>query len=94
MVPEAERVPEPTPEQRAQRGRPVQDVCIGRDEAFVHQVLRIHQGREDVVVRPIVVVPKRKLRIALTNLVDLVSTNETEKLKNQEMMLNHCLKWW
>ena len=55
-----------------------QDVGITADKRLVHQVFGIEERGQDVVVWPVIIVPKSQLGVALLDLVDLIAADEAD----------------
>ena len=53
-----------------------EDIRITADELLIHEILRVHEREEDVIVLPVCVVPEGEIGIIRTDLVDLVAADE------------------
>jgi hypothetical protein len=68
------RMPQDTPDDLAGK----KNVRVATHKAVAHQVLGVHQRKENVVVLPAGVVTEREVRVVALHLFNLVAANEAD----------------
>ena len=76
-------------EQSLDQVRREEGIGLGADERFIHEVLCVHQRLHDVVVLPILVMPKGETGVMLFHYVYLVSADETDI---PDTVLSECVQ--